>query len=409
MRKSVFIILILLIPTLSWGQFQQQEDTGDVKLKDVRSSLKKATGYVYLGSGEWESGKNKIPYIRTQKSAEQAAEASLSKREQRRIKQKLKATREEQRLGQENFIKMELRDVIIDGQAFQLLQIWKEKGEFEFPLIKEGFSTYESIDYYLFRAERLEQILPSPLVFNQPYVVDLKVFVNDKISYPDSKNVDALISKKIRNATYQRKLASYSTTNLLLALYPTVDEGDRKMRFNLIENYNKAYTQRSYFNRENLKNLFDKRYFEVDFESFKDFIGTPSISYQYTDSQPTTFEGFCKLGINQYQYGDYYNAVANLNKALRMKPDYDHFAMYTHRGNAKYRLGDLYGALDDYNLALEYRPADPEKENDWFKNYTNRGVVKFHLGDKSEACSDWKRAYEQGVEQAGELLKKHCQ
>ncbi|MGM0566902.1 MAG: tetratricopeptide repeat protein [Bacteroidota bacterium] len=409
MRRSVLIILSLLIWQMSWAQFQRQEDTNDIEIKDVRTTLKKATGYIYLGAGEWETGKNKIPYIRTQKSSEEASEARLSKREQRKIKQQLKATKAEQRLGQENFLKMELRDVIIDGQAFQLLQIWREKGRFEFPLIKEDFSTYESVEYFVFRADRLEQILPSPLIFNKPYIVDLKVFVKDEISFPDSKNVDALISKRIQNATYEKKLTSYSTTNLLLALYPAVDEGDRKMRFNLIPNYNKAYTQRSYYNEENLKNLFDKKYFETDFERFKDFIGTPSISFQYSDSQPTTFEGFCKLGVNQYQYGDYYNSVANLNKALRMKPNYDHFAMYTHRGNAKYRLGDLYGALEDYNMALDYRPADPEKEKEWLKNYTNRGVVKFHLGDRSEACSDWKRAYEQGVEQAGELLKQHCQ
>ncbi|MDZ7776866.1 MAG: hypothetical protein U5L09_15290 [Bacteroidales bacterium] len=195
----------------------------------------------------------------------------------------------------------------------------------------------------------------------------------------------------------------------MLTLYPTVDEGEKRMRFNLINSYNKPYVTRSYYNEKNLKELFNTKFFETDFESFKDFIGTPSISFQYSDSQPTTFEGYCELGLNQYQYGDYYNAVANLNKALRMRPDYDHYEVYSHRANAKYRLGDLYGALDDYNQALDYRPEEQESQKEWLKNYMNRGVVKYHLGDRSEACSDWKRAYEQGVEKAGEYLEKHCQ
>jgi|GEM_PF-1188510 hypothetical protein len=409
MKRSVLIIFYIFIFQLSFAQFQSQRDTNDIEIKEVRSTLDKATGYTYLGGGEWATAKNKIPYIQTQKSAEGASDASMSRRESRKIKRKLRATKAEKKLGKVNFEAMELRDIIINGQAFQLLQVRKEKGNFEFPLIKEGFSTYEVMDYYVFRADRLEQVLPSPLVFNKPYVVDLKVFVSDEIPYYKTKNIDALISKKVRSTIFSRQMESFSTTNLLLTLYPTVDEGEKRMRFNLINSYNKPYVTRSYYNEKNLKELFNTKFFETDFESFKDFIGTPSISFQYSDSQPTTFEGYCELGLNQYQYGDYYNAVANLNKALRMRPDYDHFEVYSHRANAKYRLGDLYGALDDYNQALDYRPEEQESQKEWLKNYMNRGVVKYHLGDRSEACSDWKRAYEQGVAKAGEYLEKHCQ
>ncbi|MDZ7776867.1 MAG: hypothetical protein U5L09_15295 [Bacteroidales bacterium] len=125
-----------------------------------------------------------------------------SRRESRRIKRKLKATKAEEKLGKVNFEALELRDIIINGQAFQLLQVKKEKGNFEFPLIKEGFSTYEVMDYYVFRADRLEQVLPSPLVFNKPYVVDLKVFVSD--------DVPSTIKQKILMHRFPKKGTQHS-------------------------------------------------------------------------------------------------------------------------------------------------------------------------------------------------------
>ncbi len=410
MRKTVSILFFAFLLQWSFAQFQSERDTNDVVIKDIRSKLEKATGYIYLGGGEWETGKNKIPFVQTQKSAEDAAaSAALNKREARKIKRKLKATRAEKKLGKENFEVLELRDMVINGQAFQILQIKKTRGSFEFPMIKEGFSTYESMDYYVFRADRLEQVLPSPLVYNKPFVADLKVFISDEIPYYKTKNVEALISKKVRRTLFSRRLESFSTTNLLLALYPTVDEGEKLMRFNLVRTYNKPYVVRSYYKEENLRELFNTKFYETGFDRFKDFIGTPAVSFQYSDAQPTDFEGYCKLGINQYNYGDYYNAVANLNKALRMRPDYDHYALYSQRANAKYRLGDLYGALDDYNQALDLRPDGSEELKEWHRNYMNRGVVKFQLGDKAEACSDWKRAYELGVSEVEDVLKKYCQ
>lgn len=205
MRKTVSILFFAFLLQWSFAQFQSGRDTNDVVIKDIRSKLEKATGYIYLGGGEWETGKNKIPFIQTQKSAEDAAaSAALNKREARRIKRKLKATRAEKKIGKENFEVLELRDMVINGQAFQILQVKKTRGNFEFPMIKEGFSTYESMDYYVFRADRLEQVLPSPLVYNKPFVADLKVFVSDEIPLlqnQEYRSTDIKESKK--NSLFQ--------------------------------------------------------------------------------------------------------------------------------------------------------------------------------------------------------------
>lgn len=411
MRKSAFVILLtMILGSTSYAQFRYEKDTNDIVIKEVRSTLDKATGYIYLGGGEWESAKNKIPFIVTNKSAEAAAEAAaLKKSEERKVRRRLKATSGEKKLGKENFKVMELRDMVLNGQAFQVLQVKYTRGRYEFPIIKEGFNTYETMDYYVFRSEQLKDVFPNPLVFNKPYIVNLKVFVSEEIPYYYTKDVEAMISKKVRSSMYDRNLESFSTTNLLMALYPVVEDGEKKLQFNLIRSYNKDYVIRSYYKKENLEELFHTKYYETEFDAFKDFIGSPAITFMYSDKEPTTFEGFCDLGVNQYNYGDYYNSVANLNKALRMKPDYDHYALYSHRANAKYKMGDLYGALDDYNRALDLKPVDPEQYKEWLRNYLNRGTVKLHLGDKSDACSDWKRAYEKGLKSAKEVLEEYCQ
>ena len=409
MKRTVLLIVAILLVSFLDAQTKRGQDTNRVNVGEVRSTLEKATGWANKGGGEWISAKNKIPYVVKQKSAEEISERALSKKEKRKSKRQLKAGENARELGKRNFIRMEMVDISVNKQAFQGLIIKKEKGQYEFPLIKEGFSKYKYLEYYVFRSEKLKQILPNPLVFNKPYAVDLKVFTKGEIPYYESKNIKTIIQGKVKESLYKKNLKSFNPGNLLMTLYPVVQEGEKFMRFNFIRTYNKYYINRSYYEEENLEQLFDSYYYETEFERFKDFIGTPNISLQYADEEPDTFEGYCKLGINQYQYGDYYNSLASLNKALRMNPQYDEYLLYAHRGNVKFELGDNYGALEDYNRALDHEPSGQENRNKWLQCYYNRGVVKFHLGDVNDACADWKKAYEKGFDRAGELLKKHCQ
>lgn len=409
MKNTILLIVGLVVTIIAEAQMRRSSDTSQVKIEEIRSTLEEATGWINKGGGEWLSGENKIPAVVKQKTAEETAESALNKREKRRIKRKLKATKDSRELGQENFTSIAIMDIMINKQAFQGLLIKKEAGDYEFPLIKEGFSKYETLEYYVFRSEKLKQILPNPLVFNKPYVVDLKVLASGKIPYYDKKNVNTIIRGSIKESLYKQQLRSFSPGNMLLALYPVVKEGQKLMRFNMIRTYNKYYVNRSYYEKENLNKLFDSHYFETDFDRFKDFIGTPNVSLQYADENPTTFEGYCRLGINQYQYGDYYNAVANLNKALRLAPNYNEYLLFAHRANAKFKLGDYFGAVEDFNRALEYEPEPGDEHKKWLRCYYNRGVVKYHLKDVQEACADWKTAYERGIDKAGEMLKKHCQ
>ncbi|MCZ7616475.1 MAG: hypothetical protein M5T52_23690 [Ignavibacteriaceae bacterium] len=40
--------------------------------------------------------------------------------------------------------------------------------------------------------------------------------------------------------------------------------------------------------------------------------------------------------------------------------------------------------------------------------YYNRGITKFELGDKNGARLDWNKAFDLGMKEAYNLIKRHC-
>jgi len=96
-----------------------------------------------------------------------------------------------------------------------------------------------------------------------------------------------------------------------------------------------------------------------------------------------TAEEWYNLGKNKGQSGDYKGAIADLNQAIKIKPDYAN--AYNGRGVAKYNLGDKQGAIADYNQAIKIKP-------DYADAYHNRGLAKYNLGDKQGAIADYNQA-----------------
>ncbi|MEA3505771.1 MAG: hypothetical protein U9R32_11355 [Bacteroidota bacterium] len=408
MRKIIFTIGICFLSYIAFAQYSEPSDTIYLHLSDARAEIKDISGWQNRGDGNWLNAKNKIPFILTQEGADQALHGALSRKEEKKIQKKLKASREDKKLGQDNLQAMTISDMNINNQAYQVLMLKRVVGEYEFPMIKEGFSSHETLDYYVFKAKKVEEIFPNQLVFNKPYVVNLEAYVSGEIPYFKSKDVKALITRKIQMGLYKHSLRSFSTDNLLIALYPLMKDGEKLMRFNLIRSFNKYYVTRGYYEEKNLNKIFDNRYYETLFDLFHEFVGSVNSSIGYSDVEPTTFEGFYKLGVRQYNYGDYYNSIANFDRALRLNPNCDDFIIYSQRGNAKHQLSDFFGAIEDYNHALDLEP-DAETYELWMRNYYNRGVSKFRLGDARDACVDWKKAFENGVEDAKILIEDYCQ
>lgn len=96
---------------------------------------------------------------------------------------------------------------------------------------------------------------------------------------------------------------------------------------------------------------------------------------------------FNSRGIACHERGDFAQALANYQEAMRLNPS-DALA-FNNRGVTRRALGDLPGALADYDEALRLKP-------DYATAYSNRGLVRTDLGDAFGALADYTEAIHLG-------------
>jgi len=127
-----------------------------------------------------------------------------------------------------------------------------------------------------------------------------------------------------------------------------------------------------------------------------DFISSIDNSYQRItiDSDPAN-----RLNNNSKRTYSYDEAVADLNKVIKLFPDFAH--AYYNRANLRALSGSLPEAFDDYTKAIELNPSFAEA-------YYNRGVVQIFMKDTRKGCLDISKAGELGIKAAYEVLKRYA-
>ena len=128
-----------------------------------------------------------------------------------------------------------------------------------------------------------------------------------------------------------------------------------------------------------------------------DFISSIDNSYQRItiDSDPAN-----RLNNNSNRVYNYDDAIADLNKALKLFPEFAH--AYYNRANLLALSGSLPEAFEDYTRAIELNPHFAEA-------YYNRGVIQIFMKDTRKGCLDISKAGELGIEEAYDLLKHYAQ
>lgn len=127
-----------------------------------------------------------------------------------------------------------------------------------------------------------------------------------------------------------------------------------------------------------------------------DFISSIDNSYQniVIDSDPAN--RLVKSHKRNYNYDE---AIADLDKAIRLAPDFAH--LYFNRANLYCQSGRMPEAIIDYTRAIELYPYFAEA-------YYNRGLVQIYLKDTRKGCIDVSTAGELGLQDAYTVMKKYC-
>ena len=98
---------------------------------------------------------------------------------------------------------------------------------------------------------------------------------------------------------------------------------------------------------------------------------------------PNYVYGYYNRGLVKSNLGDYPGAIADFDRALEL--DSKLVEAYNNRGNAKSSLGDLPGAIADYSAAINLNP-------NLASAYYNRGLARSELGEKEPAIKDYTEA-----------------
>jgi tetratricopeptide (TPR) repeat protein len=126
-----------------------------------------------------------------------------------------------------------------------------------------------------------------------------------------------------------------------------------------------------------------------------DFISSIDNSYQRItiESDPAK-----RLQNSQSRTYNYDEAIADLNKAIKLYPDFPY--SYYNRANLNALSGNLPEAYNDYTKAIELNPSFAEA-------YYNRGLVQIFMKDTRKGCLDMSKAGELGIQGAYEILKQY--
>jgi tetratricopeptide (TPR) repeat protein len=405
-------------------------------ISETRAMITEAIGWTLQNNGLWLSQQNQIPWKdaslnrttrQSRKLTEQDREGSTEvEQEQEMPKQKNKTRSSEAsswtdpvpdkgsrpsfKLGKENFINLEVRDVLVNNEMYVVI-IWRFRtGWYEFPILMEDWHKQTGLTYYVCKQSKWRNVIPENMEFNKVYITNLEVLCNGTLMDPDEAFLNSTVAYNIDNTLSKQLVAPH---NLLIGFVGVQLGGKTTARFRLITVMNKDRFYRPYLDPKNRSKIIKGSYYETDFNTFKSFIHyngggfMPAIASTGT---PGTADDFYRRGISDYSSGNYFQAINDFSEAAKYQPYANFFLTYAYRANAYQKMGNLSLAMMDFDRALSLKPADPNYYNAWLTVIYNRGVARFNNKDKDGACADWTTAQQFGFKDAAneQAIKDNC-
>jgi tetratricopeptide (TPR) repeat protein len=411
MKNTIITVLFICFIKLLSAQSTDYYDLQDFSIMSpVQSGIYDALGWSMQDNGTWAFENNKIPYSDSRTGSSRPSGLNI--------------------LGQDNFISLELRKIMIDDDQYNVLIKIYNDGEFEFPFLQRNWSAFKSLDFYVFKSEKLKELLPEEIPYNVMYLVDLRCYTVGTIkNYEKSvfmgKNLNlakystGVISnfqttdsgyeeQVIKSIQDRRSGKTINDGNLIIAVYPIRAKDKEIARFKLIKSYLNDNLLKMQTSPDNWRHIFSETFYEVDFNIYHNFISQSLSYFVEVGKAMTAYDSHYNWGMLRYQIGDYVGALEAFNKAFEENPKTDDFMLYAYRGNTRSKMGLHREAIADFDRAIILRPKRVIDYPNWIRNYFNRGVAKYYLNNSSGACEDWKKAYDMGYGSAGEYLNDFC-
>lgn len=381
--KTVAVFLLVAQGKMIYSQTFERTTANLPEISDPLTILDKATGWTLQDNGIWISGKNYIPN----------ENADFNR-----------TNDPENKLGKHNFLKIELREVIVQGEQHMVMIVYSKGGYFEFETLREGWKSQEDVTYYVFKAGKLKQLLSDTATPGRTYAVNLDLFCLGKIKDYDKKTYLHKIANHIQRQSVLRYPPQFT---LLMALMPVNTRQGKMIRMRFIEVFNKKSIYQRYFLPEYLPKLLSKFYYEIPYADFSQFVRKAPV-YEDLIANPRTFLEYYRRGIAFFNRKNYYAAIADFEQAIQLAPNEKIFLVHAYLGNCYFHLKQYQRALQAYNDAVNAKPADNEFINDWVRVVYNRGLTHYELDDLNQACDDWHRAAVYGLPEAEKMVKKRC-
>lgn len=397
--KNYYLLLMFLVLGMfaySQEEYTHLEDEVDFSsVSPVLSKMDKVKGWALQDNGAWMSEMNRIPNS---------------------YENKVKPKTAKEKLGQENIISLELRRVMVGKEQYIALIHKYHDGVYEFPILQEEWTPFNAFDYYIFRGEKLEEILPEEIEYNTQWGVNLDAFARGTYQGFTGDEESDIVEDEIKKAVLSvQKGEIVNNWNLVFGVHAIKNGEKEVVRFKIVKTFRKDYLVDYYTNNETWEINLNRTFWEVDINKFKSFIrdaqeylvdideGLVSIAYD------STYKNLYNWGVVRYQMGDYSNSIRYFKKALKVNPQTDDFMLYSFLGNAYSKKNMYNDAIGNFDRALNLQPKDIMDYSNWVRNYFNRGVSKFYLDDLDGACKDWNKALELGFGQAHDYVMEYCE
>ncbi len=380
---SQLLVLLLLVSGTIAAQKSDRSADNLPAIGDVMSALRNATGWALQDNGIWISSHNCIPNSDADKN---------------------KSSEPQNKLGRHNFDIIELHEVMVHGRQHVVMIMKSEKGEYEFSTLRYNWRKTDQLDYYVFRAEKLSELMPENMLPDHTYLTNLSLVTGGTLTNYNKHTYLTKISSDIQRAWVQK---TKSDKTLLWAMMRTQINGKWVIRFRPIDVFNKKEIYFRYSDPDNQTKLLKSYYYEVPLETYSSFVkGLPV--YDALIVQPATFLEYFKRGIAQYDREDYNGALQDFNRAIEVDPLQRTFLIYAFMGSSWHKLKEYKKAEQMFNIAYDLKPDDASLSKDWYRMIYNRGLNRLAMKDRDGACADFHQTSVFGIEESDKLIKKYC-